>query len=79
MDFVSGTSSWSTRDQPVEEVIAMSHLIFGGVLDRFPDLRVCIAYGGGYFPYYVGRMDHVEVRPEVRRLIPEPRRPTSNG
>ncbi len=59
--------------QPLEEVLALSHLIFGGVLDRFPDLRVCIAHGGGYFPVYVGRMDHAwKVRPEVRKLIPEP-------
>lgn len=59
--------------QPLEEALALSHLIFGGVLDRFPDLRVCIAHGGGYFPYYVGRMDHAwHVRPEIRKLTPEP-------
>lgn len=59
--------------QPLEEVIATAHFIFGGVLDRFPDLKVCVAHGGGYFPYYIGRMDHTwEVRPEVRKLIPDP-------
>jgi len=56
--------------QPLEEIIAVNHLIFGGVLDRHPDLRVLIAHGGGYFPYYVGRMDHAwKARPELRRLI----------
>jgi aminocarboxymuconate-semialdehyde decarboxylase len=59
--------------QPLEEILATAHFVFGGVLDRFPDLKVCVAHGGGYFPYYLGRMDHTwEVRPEVRKLIPEP-------
>lgn len=56
--------------QPLEEQIAIAHLIFGGVLDRHPGIRFCIAHGGGYFPYYVGRMDHSwEYRPELRRRI----------
>ena len=59
--------------QPLEEVLATAHFVFGGILDRFPELKVCIAHGGGYFPYYVGRMDHTwKVRPEVRKLIPNP-------
>ena len=56
--------------QPLEEQIAITHLIFGGVLDRHPGIRFVIAHGGGYFPYYVGRMDHAwEVRPELRKQI----------
>lgn len=59
----------NTIGQPLEEIIAVNHLIFGGVLDRHPDLRVLIAHGGGYFPYYVGRMDHAWAhRPELKRL-----------
>lgn len=55
--------------QPLEETIAISHLIFGGVLDRHPQLDIVIAHGGGYFPFYAGRMDHAwKVRPEVHRL-----------
>jgi len=58
--------------QPVEEAIAMSHLIMGGVLDRHPGLDVVIAHGGGFLPFYAGRMDHAwKVRPEVRRLTAE--------
>jgi aminocarboxymuconate-semialdehyde decarboxylase len=53
--------------QPAETAVALSHLIFGGVLDRFPRLKICAAHGGGYLPYYVGRSDHAyEVRPESR-------------
>ena len=59
--------------QPLEELIAFNHLVFGGVLDRFPDLKVYIAHGGGFAPFYIGRFDHAwKVRPEVRALIPEP-------
>lgn len=59
----------NTIGQPLEEIIAINHLIFGGVLDRHPSLRVLIAHGGGYFPFYVGRMDHAwAYRPELKRL-----------
>jgi aminocarboxymuconate-semialdehyde decarboxylase len=55
--------------QPIEETIAISHFILGGVLDRHPELDVVIAHGGGFYPFYAGRMDHAwKVRPEVRRL-----------
>ena len=59
--------------QPLEEQIAISHLIFGGVLDRHKGIKICIAHGGGYFPYYAGRMDHSwEYRPELRKTIERP-------
>ncbi|MBJ3774961.1 amidohydrolase family protein [Acuticoccus mangrovi] len=59
--------------QPLEELIAFNHLVFGGVLDRFPKLKVYIAHGGGFAPYYIGRFDHAwTVRPELRRLTPKP-------
>ncbi|WP_372350962.1 amidohydrolase family protein [Streptomyces sp. KL116D] len=44
--------------QPTENAVALSHLIFSGVLDRFPDLRIIAAHGGGYLPTYIGRADH---------------------
>jgi aminocarboxymuconate-semialdehyde decarboxylase len=44
--------------QPVETAIALSHLIFGGVLDRYPQLKLCAAHGGGYLPTYMGRSEH---------------------
>jgi aminocarboxymuconate-semialdehyde decarboxylase len=43
---------------PLESTLAIGHLIFGGVLDRYPGLRICVAHGGGYMPGYWGRMDH---------------------
>jgi len=59
--------------QPIETTLALSHLIFGGVLDRFPGLKICAAHGGGYLPSYVGRSDHgFAVRPEARKIKHRP-------
>jgi len=53
--------------QPLETTIALSHLIFGGVLDRHPGLRIVAAHGGGYLPSYCGRSNHgYAVRPEAK-------------
>jgi aminocarboxymuconate-semialdehyde decarboxylase len=43
---------------PVETAVALSHLIFSGVLDRHPGLNLIAAHGGGYLPTYIGRSDH---------------------
>ena len=59
--------------QPLETTIALSHLIFGGVLDRNPGLKICAAHGGGYLPSYIGRSDHgFNVRPEAARIKHKP-------
>ncbi|HVB86007.1 MAG TPA: amidohydrolase family protein [Candidatus Dormibacteraeota bacterium] len=59
--------------QPLETTVALSHLIFGGVLDRFPGLKICAAHGGGYLPSYVGRSDHgYAVRPEAANIKLKP-------
>jgi len=42
---------------PLETTIFLSHLIYEGVLDRFPGLRVVAAHGGGYMPSYLGRSE----------------------
>ena len=59
--------------QPAETAVALSHLVFGGVLDRFPGLVVCAAHGGGYFPLSLGRADHAyRVRPDCRTMLHRP-------
>lgn len=40
---------------PAESTIAVAHLIFGGVLERHPGLRMCVVHGGGFAPYQIGR------------------------
>lgn len=59
--------------QPIETTLALSHLIFGGTLDRYPGLKLCCAHGGGYLPSYIGRSDHGHaVRPESRKMRERP-------
>ena len=52
--------------QPLETTVALSSLIFSGVLDRHPGVKIVAAHGGGYLPAYAGRSDHgYAVRPEA--------------
>ncbi len=58
---------------PLESTLAIGYLIFDGVLDRHPGLKICIAHGGGYAPAYAGRFDHgYHARPDCRQPISEP-------
>lgn len=51
---------------PAEVSLAICSMIFGGVLERLPNLRVCFAHGGGAFPITVGRVAHgFEARPDL--------------
>ena len=60
--------------QPLETAVALSKLIFDGVLDRHSGFKLVAAHGGGYLPSYIGRSDHGHaVRPEAGL----PKRPPS--
>jgi len=51
---------------PAETSLAICSMIFGGVFDRFPKLRVAFAHGGGAFPFTIGRIEHAfHVRPDL--------------
>ena len=51
---------------PAETSRAICSMIFGGVLDTFPKLRVAFAHGGGSFPLTIGRIEHgYNVRPDL--------------
>lgn len=59
---------------PLDTTLAAAQLIFGGVMDRHPDLVVMLAHGGGYWPYQFGRFDRgYAVRPECRTSAKAPR------
>ena len=36
--------------------MAIASLMYEGILDAFPQLKICISHGGGYMPYYMGRI-----------------------
>jgi len=51
---------------PTETALAICALIFGGVFERLPKLRVAFAHGGGSFPQLIGRIQHgFDVRPDL--------------
>ena len=60
---------------PAELSRAACSLIFGGVLERLPRLKVCLAHGGGSFPYTIGRIEHgFNMRPDLV-AVDNPRNP----
>jgi aminocarboxymuconate-semialdehyde decarboxylase len=57
----------------VEDAIVVAILIFGGILDACPDLKICIAHGGGPACFAMGRLDRGwQGRPEARQRIRQP-------
>jgi len=51
---------------PAETTTAITSMIFGGVLERLPKLRIAFAHGGGAFPATIGRIEHgFQVRPDL--------------
>jgi aminocarboxymuconate-semialdehyde decarboxylase len=53
---------------PLETTIAATSLILGGVMDRLPNLKICLSHAGGYLPFAVGRFDHgYKLREDVRK------------
>ena len=58
---------------PLESTIALSHMIFSGLLEELPELKLCVAHGGGYLSGYWGRMDHAyRAREDCRENITKP-------
>ena len=65
-------------DWPQETAIAVSRMIFSGLLERHPNLQICLCHGGGTLPYLSGRMDRgydapqYEANPDCRAHISAP-------
>lgn len=52
---------------PLESTITAAQLVFGGVLDRYPNLKICLSHAGGVLPFLLGRLEHGQsVRPEAQ-------------
>jgi aminocarboxymuconate-semialdehyde decarboxylase len=53
---------------PSDSTLAAARLIFAGILDRFPRLKICLGQAGGFLPYIIGRLDQgFTARAECRR------------
>ena len=58
---------------PLETTIALHYLIFDGVLERHPGLKIVAVHGGGYLGAYSGRIDHAwGTRSDARGDLPKP-------
>lgn len=58
---------------PLDTTLALHHLIFDGVLERYPNLKLLAAHGGGYLPAYSGRIDHGwGARGDAHGTLPKP-------
>ena len=52
---------------PLESTVMAAQLVFGGVLDRYPNLKICLSHAGGALPFLLGRLEHGQsVRPEAQ-------------
>jgi aminocarboxymuconate-semialdehyde decarboxylase len=74
-----GGNGWlsNTIGNPLDTTIALSHLIFEGTLDRFPELKLCSAHGGGYLPSYAARSDYaLRIHPEMDTGVRLQKQPT---
>jgi aminocarboxymuconate-semialdehyde decarboxylase len=62
---------------PLETMVAATRMIFSGLFEEHPGIKLVLLHGGGYLPFYCSRADHTwEVRPETRVKIPD--RPPSH-
>ena len=62
---------------PLETTVAASHLIFDGVMERYPKLKIVLPHAGGYLAHYWARMDHAwSARPDCRTVLK--RKPTAS-
>jgi aminocarboxymuconate-semialdehyde decarboxylase len=58
---------------PFDTMLALHHLIFEGVLERHPKLKLLAVHGGGYLPAYSGRIDHAwGARSDAHGALPQP-------
>ena len=70
------TEDWhlsNTVGNLTDRALTFGTMVFGGVMDKCPDLKICLAHGGGYTCFGIGRMDRGwQVRSDVRANIKQP-------
>jgi aminocarboxymuconate-semialdehyde decarboxylase len=68
----SGLQNFYLRNligNPLQSTIMVANLMFSGALDELKQLKICLAHGGGFVPYQIGRFVHGhKCRKETREL-----------
>jgi aminocarboxymuconate-semialdehyde decarboxylase len=64
---------WNSIGQSFEEAMAIASLFYEGILDAYPSLKIVVSHGGGYMPFYLGRIarNYVE-KPATRANMSKP-------
>lgn len=63
----------NTVGMPLDSTVFLARTIFAGIYERFPELKVVVAHGGGYLPSYPARYDHAwRTRSDARNGTPHP-------
>ncbi len=64
---------WNSIGQSFEEAMAVASLFYEGVLDAYPKLKIVVSHGGGYMPFYLGRIarNYIE-KPATRVNMTKP-------
>lgn len=64
---------WNSIGQSFEEAMAIASLFYEGILDAYPKLKIVVSHGGGYMPFYLGRIarNYVE-KPATRVNMTKP-------
>jgi aminocarboxymuconate-semialdehyde decarboxylase len=61
---------------PADTTLSVGYMIYSGVFDRFPNLKLALLHGGGFFPYHLGRFDNNFARALERRPLPAAQAPS---
>jgi len=59
---------WNSIGQNFEEAMAIASLFYEGVLDSFPNLKIVVSHGGGYMPFYLGRLARNYIEKPATRI-----------
>ncbi len=54
---MSGYGLMTVCGNPADSTLSLGYFVSSGVFDRFPNLKLCVFHGGGFFPYHIGRFD----------------------
>jgi len=57
-DKMGGYGLRTVCGNPADTTLSVGYMIYSGVFDRFPNLKLALLHGGGFFPYHLGRFDN---------------------